>query len=156
MPLLIVHVAPMPQPVAVAVSGGWSDMLGAARAQGAATLCRIVDDVCGGSPADLDVRALSMIGDPGRTLVELARPGDVLVVGRGHRGPLSRLITPSARRYCAKHTQTTLICFEPPSTDELTEILAETGEPVGSRRRLTGLWSELRSDRRWRIRQIGR
>lgn len=146
MPLLIVHVAPMPQPVAVAVSGAWHDMLAAARARGAATLYKILDEVCGVAPEGLSVKALAMIGDPGRVLVDLARPGDLLVVGRGNRGVISHLLTPSARRYCVRHAKTTVICVAPPPADALGEVLVGDREPFVVRRRLT----DRRGDRRWR------
>ncbi len=142
MPLLIVHVAPMPQPVAAAMGGAWSDMIAASRALGAATLRRVLDEVCDGAPADLEVRALSMIGDPGRVLSELARPGDILVLGRGSRGPLRRLLRPSARRYCARHVRTTLICVEAPTVDDLLDSLGDVeGGPTVLRKR--------RGERRW-------
>lgn len=144
MPLLVVHVAPMPQPIAASVSGAWHDMLTAARATAAGTLCRILDEVSGGTPEGLAVKALAMIGDPGRVLVDLARPGDLLVVGRGHRDVLSRLLTPSARRYCARHARATLICVEPPPGDALGEILVGDDQHIVVRRRPT--------ERRWRAR----
>jgi nucleotide-binding universal stress UspA family protein len=142
MPLLVVHVSPMPQPVAVAVSGAWNDMLNAARAKGAATLYTILDEVCGGTPEGLQVKAMAMIGDPGRVLVELARPGDLLVVGRGRRGVISRVLTPSARRYCVRHSRTTLITVEPPTEDGTREILPGDGEHLMTRRRLMERWGE--------------
>lgn len=146
MPLLVVHVAPMPQPVAVAVSGAWHDMLAAARAKGAATLFKILDEVCGGTPEGLRVKALAMIGDPGRVLVDLARPGDLLVVGRGHRSLISHLLAPSARRYCVRHARTTVICVASPPQDALGEMLLGDRDHLAARRRLTERWGE----RRWR------
>lgn len=146
MPLLVVHVSPMPQPVAVAVSGAWHDMLAAARTRGSAILYKILGDVCGGAPEGLSVKALAMIGDPGRVLVELARPGDLLVVGRGNRGLISHLLTPSARRYCVRHAKTTVICVAPPPANALGELLTGDREQVVARRRLTERWGE----RRWR------
>jgi nucleotide-binding universal stress UspA family protein len=142
MPLLIVHVAPMPQPVAAAMGGAWSDMIAASRALGAATLRRVLDEVCDGAPGDLEVRALSMIGDPGRILVDMARPGDILVLGRGSRGPLRRLLRPSARRYCARHARSTLIYVEPPAVEDLFGAFEEVaGRPAVLRKR--------RGERRW-------
>jgi len=138
MPLLIVHVAPMPQPVAAAMGGAWSDMIAASRALGATTLRKVLDDVCCGTPSDIEVRALSMIGDPGRVLADMARPGDVLVLGRGARGTLRRLLRPSARRYCARHVKTTLVCVEPPAVEELLESLRDIEGPPAVRRKQRG------------------
>ncbi|MFC6901074.1 universal stress protein [Nonomuraea dietziae] len=43
----------------------------------------LFEDMAGGTPSDLTTASLARLGEPGPLLVELARPGDLLVVGRG-------------------------------------------------------------------------
>jgi len=60
----------------------------------------------GGLPADLPVRIETPDCDPAVALVSIAaEPGDVIVVGRGHGHPASRLIHGSVSRYCSRHAR---------------------------------------------------
>ncbi|MEU4331928.1 universal stress protein [Nonomuraea dietziae] len=81
----------------------------------------LFDDMAGGTPSDLTTASLARLGEPGPLLVELARPGDLLVVGRGRRGGLDRLLLPSTRRYCIRHARCTLVIVPtPPASEPMT------------------------------------
>jgi hypothetical protein len=55
-------------------------------------------------------------GPAGWVLVNLAsRPGDVLVVGAGHRGTLGRLAFSRVSRYCLAHAQCPVMAVPPPA-----------------------------------------
>ncbi|MFE3454694.1 universal stress protein [Nonomuraea sp. NPDC059194] len=81
----------------------------------------LFDDMTGGAPPDISTLAIARLGEPGPLLVELARPIDLLVVGRGHRGALDRLLLPSTRRYCIAHARCPLVIVPtPPATETRT------------------------------------
>lgn len=81
----------------------------------------LFDDMAGGAPPDISTLAIARLGEPGPLLVELARPIDLLVVGRGRRGGLDRLLLPSTRRYCTSHARCPLVIVPtPPATDTMT------------------------------------
>ncbi|MGI8332441.1 universal stress protein [Actinomadura scrupuli] len=125
-PLLIVQVAAMPHNAGAAVGGALPDLLATARAAGLALANRLLEDVAGNALSDVRVSVLPMVGDAGRTLVDLAREGDLLVIGAGAHGFIGRLVRPSVRRYCARHARTTLICVRPPALNSHTESLTGT------------------------------
>ncbi|TMR90146.1 universal stress protein [Nonomuraea basaltis] len=78
---------------------------------------RLFGDVAGGVPDEALI--IIRVGHPGRHLVDLARAKDLLVLGRGTRSWLSRLILPSARRYCARYARATLVTVQPvPAADK--------------------------------------
>ncbi|MBV9025353.1 MAG: universal stress protein [Streptomycetaceae bacterium] len=86
----------------------------------------------GGYPDDVRIRSLTVRGEPGPVLVDVAdRPDDVLVVSTGRRGNrLQRLLHGSVTRYCMAHARC-VVTAVPPS-----ELLAEfehglrLGDPI--------------------------
>ena len=135
MPLLVAHVSAFPQYAAraagIPLPRDYSDV----KAEGAAMISTLLDDVAGGAPEGVPLVAMSLLGEPGETLVRLARDGDILVIGRADRGPISRLVNPSAHRYCTRHARTTVVCVRPPAAEALSRSLtAETAGRAGLRR----------------------
>ncbi|XRQ14920.1 universal stress protein [Actinomadura welshii] len=123
LPLLVVHAAPLPPHVSAAGQLGCG-VTEALRASGAELVARVLADVSGGPPAGVEVTALALVGEPGAALVRLAGDDDILVVGHGDRGPLSRLLRPSVRLHCARRARATLVCVRTPAFDTLLECLA--------------------------------
>ncbi|WP_219504292.1 universal stress protein [Nonomuraea ceibae] len=115
MALVAVHVSrapvhPFPEalPVQHAVRQG-------EEARCAEVVAGVFDDVAGGVPDDLNVAMLARVGDPGYHLVDLAGEGDLLVLGRGRRGLISRMFLPSTSMYCARHARTTVVIVRQPT-----------------------------------------
>ncbi|TDD81773.1 universal stress protein [Actinomadura darangshiensis] len=141
LPLLVAHAAPLPPHVSAAGQLGCG-ITEALRGSGAELIARLLQEVCGGPPDGVDMSALALVGEPGATLVRLAGDDDILVVGRGTRGPFSRLLRPSVRLHCARRARATLVCVRPPAFDALLESLTvrdESPEQIpGSRFRRLG------------------
>ncbi|MCW2889481.1 MAG: hypothetical protein QOE54_442 [Streptosporangiaceae bacterium] len=125
-PLLVVHVSSMPHNAGAAIGGALPDLLATARAAGTVLANRLLEDVAGDALSDVRLSVLPLVGDPGRTLVDLAREGDLLVIGAGSHGLVGRLVRPSVRRYCARHTRATLTCVRPPALESHTGSLTGT------------------------------
>ena len=71
----------------------------------------------GGTPPGLNLRLVVVRGEPGPTLVDLAgSPGDILVVGAGQRGLLSRLWRGRVSRYCLRHARCPVLGVPQPVT----------------------------------------
>jgi nucleotide-binding universal stress UspA family protein len=138
MPLLVAHVAAFPQYASRAAGIPLPRDYADVKAEGAAVISALLEDVAGGSPENVRLLAMSLVGEPGETLVRLARDGDVLVVGRGDRGLISRLLNPSVHRYCTRHGRTTVVCVRPPATDTIAESFAENTEARTGARWLWG------------------
>ena len=69
----------------------------------------------GDRPADLPVRPVIRRGHPGPVLVEAACcPGDLLVVGAGRRGALTRIAHGRVSRYCLAHARCPVLTVPPP------------------------------------------
>jgi hypothetical protein len=67
-------------------------------------------------PADLPVRPMVERGAPGRVLTVIASdPGDLLVVGTGRRGTLTRVGPGRVSRYCLAHARCPVLAV-PPAT----------------------------------------
>jgi nucleotide-binding universal stress UspA family protein len=115
MPLLVVHIAPLPEHVSHMVAGSCGDLAPEAQAMGAELIRRLLEEVAGGAPSGVEVLAASLVGDPGHALVRTAGEDDILVIGRGTRAGVSRLVTPSVRAHCVRHAKGTLICVTPPT-----------------------------------------
>jgi nucleotide-binding universal stress UspA family protein len=116
-PLLVAHVAPMPYNAGAATGGALPDLIAGARTSGWTLVEGLLDEVAGDALSDVRLRVLPLVGDAARTLVDLAREEDLLVVGVGSRGLVSRLVHPSVRRYCARHARSTLTCVRAPALD---------------------------------------
>jgi nucleotide-binding universal stress UspA family protein len=127
LPLLVVHAAPLPPHVSAAgqLGGGVTEALYAA---GIDLVERLLAEVAADVPRP---ETLVLIGEPGSVLVRIAREDDLLVVGRGERSALSRLLRPSVRLHCARRARATLVCVRPPAVDALLESLAAGGRPSG-------------------------
>jgi nucleotide-binding universal stress UspA family protein len=70
----------------------------------------------GGVPPDLDIRPVVIRGEPGPALVEIASPGDdLLVVGAGRRGALTRMWHGKVSRYCLWNARCPVLAV-PPAT----------------------------------------
>jgi nucleotide-binding universal stress UspA family protein len=75
------------------------------------TLSLVLGDV----PGHLSVRPLLQRGEAGVVLVNTACcPGDLLVVGIGRRGPLSRAISGKVCHYCVTHAHCPVLTVSPP------------------------------------------
>jgi nucleotide-binding universal stress UspA family protein len=71
----------------------------------------------GGVPPGLDLRLVVARGEPGPVLVDLADSADdVLVVGAGRRGALSRLWRGRVSRYCLRHARCPVLAIPQPAT----------------------------------------
>jgi nucleotide-binding universal stress UspA family protein len=150
LPLLIVHAAPLPPHVSVAGQLGCG-VTEALRAAGAELIARLLDEVTDGtvspeegsptlSACGVEMSALALVGEPGATLVCLARDDDILVVGHGSRSWWSHLVRPSVRLHCARRTRATFVCVRPPAFESFLEGMSVGGGgPERSRlRRLLG------------------
>jgi nucleotide-binding universal stress UspA family protein len=72
------------------------------------------DDGLGGVPADLRVEPHVERGETGPVLVDVAnQPEDLIVVGTGRRGGLSRLLHRSVARYCVTHAKCPVLAVPP-------------------------------------------
>jgi nucleotide-binding universal stress UspA family protein len=68
----------------------------------------------GGVPPDLMVEQHVERGDTGQVLVEIAdRPDDLIVIGTGRRGALSRLLHRSVGRYLLAHAKCPVLAIPP-------------------------------------------
>jgi nucleotide-binding universal stress UspA family protein len=71
----------------------------------------------GGVPPGLDLSFVVIRGEPGPALVDIADSGDdLLVVGAGRRGLLSRLWHGRVSRYCLRHAQCPVLAIPQPAT----------------------------------------
>lgn len=121
-PLLIVHVESLPRMSPTAVERLDPQVIAGLRSAGAQLIARLLDEVSGGPPQGIMTSAMSLVGDAGAALVRIARPGDLLVVGRTGRGWISRMSRPSVQRYCARHAPATLTCVQMPAADSFEEF----------------------------------
>jgi nucleotide-binding universal stress UspA family protein len=68
---------------------------------------------------------------PGRALVEIAdQPGDLLVVGAGRRGRLTRLFHGAVGRYCAAHARCAVTAVPPSDLVDALDRSTRAGEPM--------------------------
>jgi nucleotide-binding universal stress UspA family protein len=139
LPLLIVHVTPIP-PYAAAAGIPGHGAVGGLRDAGAELIYDLLAEVAGGP--GVRTSGLTLIGSPGDALVRLARQEDILVLGRGTRGFLSRLMRPSVQRHCALHSRAPVISVPAPVSGDLAlpgaaHERSRLRRLWGSRRRLT-------------------
>jgi nucleotide-binding universal stress UspA family protein len=66
-------------------------------------------------PADPRVEPVVQRGEAGWVLVTIADPGDLLVVGAGHRGPLAQVAYGRVSRYCLAHARCPVLAVPPPA-----------------------------------------
>jgi nucleotide-binding universal stress UspA family protein len=94
----------------------------------------------GGLPADLLVEPHVERGETGQVLVALAdRPDDLIVIGTGQRGLLTRAMRRSVGRYCLAHSVCPVLAVPP------TRLMNEMGGLRGRRlrRRASDITSEV-------------
>ncbi|TMR99380.1 universal stress protein [Nonomuraea basaltis] len=134
MALVAVHVSRAPvHPFPEALPVQHAVRLGE-EARCAEVIAAAFDEVAGGVPDDLKTAVAGRVGDPGYHLVDLAREGDLLVLGRSRRGLLSRIFLPSTSMYCARHARTTVVIVQQPSAPDDQEISGERNRGFWSRR----------------------
>jgi nucleotide-binding universal stress UspA family protein len=79
-------------------------------------LWEALDAAWGHLPADLPVRPIVERGAPGPVLTVIASdPGDLLVIGTGRRGGLTRICSGRVSRYCLAHALCPILAV-PPAT----------------------------------------
>ncbi len=66
-------------------------------------------------PADPPVQPIVERGEAGWILVTIADPGDLLVVGAGHRGALAQVVYGRVSRYCLAHARCPVLAVPPPA-----------------------------------------
>lgn len=72
---------------------------------------------CGGEPLHLDIQLVIIRGEPGPALVEVADSSEnMLVVGAGRRGMLSRMWHGKVSRYCLSHARCPVLAIPHPAT----------------------------------------
>lgn len=72
---------------------------------------------CGGVPLDLDIQLAVIRGEPGPALIETAGSSDdMLIVGAGRRGMLSRMWHGKVSRYCLSHARCPVLAIPHPAT----------------------------------------
>ncbi len=77
-----------------------------------------LDAAFGGLPASLRVQPVIAQGTPGWTLVSAASGADdVLVIGMGRQGRVSRLWQATVSRYCLAHAGCPVIAIPPPELE---------------------------------------
>lgn len=77
-------------------------------------LTQALELAIGGIPADLHCEPQTVRGQPGSVLVEVASSdGDVLVIGTGRRGCLTRMAACRISRYCLAHARCPVIAVPP-------------------------------------------
>ncbi|MFI6846718.1 universal stress protein [Kitasatospora sp. NBC_00085] len=96
-------------------------LLSACRDAAAARLRQALDEAFGGGYAGVRLRSQAVRGETGQALVRSAdRPGDLLVLGAGGRGVLSRALRPSVTAYCVRHATCPVLAVpKPPLQREL-------------------------------------
>jgi nucleotide-binding universal stress UspA family protein len=71
----------------------------------------------GGEMTEMAVQPMVMRGQPGPALVEMADPDDMLIVGGGRHGGLSRIWHGRVSRYCLAHAPCPVVAVPPPALD---------------------------------------
>jgi nucleotide-binding universal stress UspA family protein len=75
-----------------------------------------LDAAWGGVPAGLDLQRITVRGETGPALVEIADcADDVLVVGTGRQGRLARFWHGHVSRYCVAHASCPVLAVPPPA-----------------------------------------
>jgi nucleotide-binding universal stress UspA family protein len=95
-----------------------------------------LDAACGGVPAGINIAQVIIRGAAGPALADIADgDGDVLVVGAGRRGVLSRIWHGQVSRYCLSHAQCPVLAIPHPATAR--ELGLAPGAWAARRRDLT-------------------
>jgi nucleotide-binding universal stress UspA family protein len=123
LPLLVVHAIPPAEAGIQAAGVPLPSDVATLQRECAVALCEMLADTT--IPLDLKVTTTCPYGYPGETLTRLTHDGDLLVIGRGERGLLSRLLAGSVRGYCARYARATLVTVPVPSFSSLEEALKD-------------------------------
>jgi nucleotide-binding universal stress UspA family protein len=123
LPLLVAHAIPPAEAGMRAAGVPLPSDVATLQRECAVALCEILADV--DMPTDLEITTTCPYGYPGEALTRLAHDGDLLVIGRGGRSLLSRLLTGSVRGYCARYAQATLVVVPVPSFASLDDVLED-------------------------------
>jgi nucleotide-binding universal stress UspA family protein len=103
-----------------------------------------LDAALGGQPDDVATEPMVVRGEPGAVLVNHAiHPGDLLVIGTGRHGTLSRLFGGKVSRYCLAHAGCPVLAVPPTAL----ELEAGHGLHLWSFRHSGLTLSELYADR---------
>jgi nucleotide-binding universal stress UspA family protein len=79
-----------------------------------------LDAAWGCVPPDLDIAPVIIRGAPGPSLVEIADASDdVLIVGAGQRGALTRMWHGKVSRYCLAHASCSVLAVPPAAAKEM-------------------------------------
>ena len=86
----------------------------------------------GGYPAGMRIQPTLVRDDqPGRALVETAdQPGDLLVVGTGRRGRLTRLFHGAVSRHCVARARCAVTAVPPSDLVDALDRAVRAGEPM--------------------------
>jgi nucleotide-binding universal stress UspA family protein len=71
----------------------------------------------GGEMTEVEVRPVVTRGQPGPALVDMADADDMLVIGGGRQGWLSRIWHGQVSRYCLAHAPCPVLAVPPPALD---------------------------------------
>lgn len=71
----------------------------------------------GGEMTGVDIRPVVTRGQPGPALVDMAEAGDMLVIGGGRQGRLTRIWHGQVSRYCLAHAPCPVVAVPPPALD---------------------------------------
>ncbi len=83
--------------------------------QARSTLVTAFTDAFGGPPPEVPIRSVIVRGLAGPVLVkEASLPGDVLVVGAGRRGRITRRLPGSVSKYCLTHAACPVLAVPQP------------------------------------------
>ncbi|MET8029944.1 universal stress protein [Streptomyces avermitilis] len=97
-------------------------------------LITALEGAFGASGDDLPVEGLVLRGRPGPILLDVAhRADDILVVGAGHRGWLSRALMPSVARYCLAHAACPVLAVPPSPLQRDLEAIRRSNRRLATR-----------------------
>jgi nucleotide-binding universal stress UspA family protein len=87
-------------------------------------LWNAVELAFGHVPDDVMFESAVLRGEPGPVLVGVScHPDDVLVIGAGRRGPLARVLSCRASRYCLAHARCPVVAVPPPALAQVSHGL---------------------------------
>jgi nucleotide-binding universal stress UspA family protein len=80
-------------------------------------LLHALEEACGSPAPEVSLSLLIIRGEPGPALVDAAdSPADLLVIGAGRRGRLSRIWHGRVSRYCLAHSRCPVLAVPAPAT----------------------------------------
>jgi nucleotide-binding universal stress UspA family protein len=80
-------------------------------------LVRGLEEACGSATPEVELTLVTVRGEPGPSLVDVAdRSDDLLVIGAGRRGRLSRMWHGRVSRYCLAHARCPVLAIPAPAS----------------------------------------